>query len=167
MSRIGKKNAIRFGAVAIAILIFGGAFSVWALSTQATATAGVGDVDEDIGIESINTPGDVEFEDTFAGRPGEIDGGNLFTIEFDDNARDAYSAVVYLAETDLEGLRTFAMDFGDGIGNLTLENGRVEFEIEDTEGSYDINVNGGFYHAHPFQDLPDDIQFMIDIEPVV
>lgn len=170
-----KKNAIRFGAIAVAALLFVGIFSAWALSTQATADVTVGDVADDIGIESIDTPGDVTFEDTFAGRPGNIDGGNLFTINFEDDTAESYTAIVYLSETeDLDGIRTFGMEFEDTAGvefldgddTLTLENGRIALEIDPAEDPVEITVDGGFYHAHPFADLPEDIEFMIDIEPV-
>jgi len=168
-----KKNAIRFGALAVAALIFLGVFSAWALSTQATATATVGDVAEGGQIDDIST-GSVNFEDTIAGRPGDITDGTLFTIEFEDVEEgedpiaDTYEVVVYLADTELDGIRTFAMDFDNTEEALTLENGRIAFEVDFVDGgSVDVDVTGGFYHAYLFQETTENIDFMIDVEPAL
>ncbi|MFW6064907.1 MAG: hypothetical protein ACOC8Y_04965, partial [Candidatus Natronoplasma sp.] len=106
-----KKNAIRFGAIAIAILIFGGVFSVWALSTQATASAEVGDISSDDlvvdpGTDTVDEGGDTNLlQASVAGRPGSVATGyELFSIDDSSIPTDFegsdYSAIVYLTNGD-------------------------------------------------------------------
>ena len=179
-----KKNAIRFGAIAIAILIFGGAFSVWALSTQAEATAGVGEIHVD-GIdpqEGTDAAGDeILLEDSVAGRPGSLNTPyELYTIDEEgDGALDAeYTAIIYLTNGDElidEGIRYMTLDMvlenGDGeidTGTLTLENGMAGFNFDGSQAGEDLTVDivGGSYSTHPFADFDvGEVQFVIDIEP--
>jgi len=169
-----KKNAIRFGAIAIAILIVGGAFSVWALSTQAEASGTIGEVMED-GIEV--SPGDDDgtelLEDSVAGRPGTVNTPfELYTID-DTDALDGadYVAIVYLvngAELMDEGMRYLTLDFefNGQEQTLTLENGRVAFEFTegDLNGEESVEITGGSYGSHPFAEFNEDVEFVIDVE---
>ncbi|MBS3817787.1 MAG: hypothetical protein KGY76_09530 [Candidatus Thermoplasmatota archaeon] len=185
-----KKNAIRFGAIAIAILIFGGVFSVWALSTQATATAGIGSIQVD-GIkvsEGFNAKNDYELlEDSVAGRPGSLNASDdnpyeLYNIsETTDGALQAnYTAIVYLAngaELLDAGMRTMILDMnltysGTTIGNgtLTMENGKAAFTFNasnyDPANEMTVDIVGGSYSTHPWANFNGhDVKFVIDIAP--
>ena len=183
-----KKNAIRFGAIAIAILIVGGAFSVWALSTQATATAGIGEIHVDgIDPSAGDDSGTELLQDSVAGRPGSLNTPyELYTIGEDgDGALNAeYTAVIYLTNGDElidAGIRymTLDMELNDDddttdpidTGTLTLENGMAGFifdaETEDMGTGLTVDIVGGSYSTHPFADFTevDNVQFVIDIEP--
>ena len=187
-----KKNAIRFGAIAVAILIFGGAFSVWALSTQATASAGIGDVEVDgITVDPANND-DVLLENSIAGRPGSLDASDdepfeLYDISEDDGedgtgALDNYEyvATVYLlngAELVDAGMRhlTLEMELVDDAngdepvdtGAVTLEGGRATFVFDAEDIDATIQITGGAFGTYPFADFEDveNVEFIIDVEP--
>ncbi|MFW6144754.1 MAG: hypothetical protein ACOC55_04205 [Candidatus Natronoplasma sp.] len=185
-----KKNAIRFGALAVAILIFGGIFSVWALSTQATADAWVGDISsDDIVVEAgentaQGTNEKALLQTSVAGRPGSVATDyELFSI--DDSAvvgtdfeGSDYSAIVYLTNGDAlieDDVRHLTLDLVLEDSNegeldshtLTLENGRAALEF--TGGDIDagsVMIEGGSYGTYTFIDtLGTQPSFMIDVEP--
>jgi len=175
-----KKTAIRIGSLALALIILGSVFSVWALSTRATATAGVGTVADDA-IDVTGNDNAIMLEDSFAGRPGNVDGGDLFTIEVDTgHLASDYTATVYLTnayELVDEGMRSLVLRFNDGEDNdnlnaldahyLTLENSKLTFQLNNLGAGdiVNITVEGGSYQTHPFQDLETGPEFLIDIEP--
>jgi len=173
-----KKNAIRFGALAVAALLFLGVFSAWALSTQATAEAGIGEISVD-GISVDTDAPNTLLEDTIAGRPGNVaQHGGLFTLEEDGVNEAEFTAIVYLengADLMEEGLRSLTIDMeaadaeGDTTQTLTLENGRVAFYFEEDpfDTDLDIDINGGSYGTHPFAGNlgGETVDLMIDVEP--
>ena len=187
-----KKNAIRFGAIAIAILIVGGAFSVWALSTQAEAQAGIGEIEVDgITVEPGEDSEDELLEDSIAGRPGSLNledaEGNFDPFELydigdddDDGALENYEyvATVYLlngAELVDAGMRhlTLEMELVDVDGNevdtgaVTLEGGRATFVFDAEDIDATIQITGGAFGTYPFADFEDvdNVEFIIDVEP--
>ncbi|MFP4001696.1 MAG: hypothetical protein ACLFU5_07335 [Thermoplasmata archaeon] len=184
-----KKNAIRFGAIAIAILIFGGVFSVWALSTQATASAEVGDISSDDltvdpGTDTVDEGDTTLLQTSVAGRPGSVSTDyELFSIDDSDVVgtdfeESDYSAIVYLTNGDdliEDDVRHLTLDLvledtdGDELDShtLTLENGRAALEF--TGGDIDagsVMIEGGSYGTYTFIDtLSTQPSFMIDVEP--
>jgi len=178
-----KKNAIRFGAIAVAALLFLGVFSAWALGAQATATAGIGDVEVD-GL-TVSAAGEGEngatlLEDSIAGRPGTVATPyQLYEFNEDENyALNAeYTAMVYLVDAaDLadSGIRYMTLEIGlyeegddeegddletvdpidDGV--LTLENGHAGFTFDNdtvTVDNLEVHITGGSYGTHPLADL--------------
>lgn len=176
-----KKNAIRFGVIAVAILLFAGTLSVWALSTQATATAGVGTVQPDgITVSQGSGSGSQLLENSIAGKPGTVNTPfELYTIDDSEAVATDYTAIVYLTNgADLmdEGLRYMTLDIElqDDEGatvdshTLTLENGRVAFNF--TAGDIDsgsVTITGGTYGSYyPWADISSDVSFLIDVEGV-
>ncbi len=192
-----KKKVIRFGAIAVAIMIFGGVFSAWAFSTQAPATAGIGEILVDgLTVEPGANASEDEtlLEDSWAGSAGTVNANDtdpyeLYDIgEGEEDALDeaTYTSTVYLMNgADLmdAGIRYLTLDMnltdheGETIDNhtLTLENGRVQFTFtaEDLGGSGNIdgsvNITGGSYGTHTFAsfDTIESVEFLIDIEPGV
>ncbi|MBS3817488.1 MAG: hypothetical protein KGY76_08010 [Candidatus Thermoplasmatota archaeon] len=176
-----KKNAIRFGALAVAILIFGGIFSVWALSTQATAEGQVGYVQpEGISVSAGGSDGDQLLAPSVAGRPGQVNHPfELFNIDASDAVGAEYDAIIYLTNgADLmdDGLRYMTLDIAlnntdtntnIGTQTLTLENGRVNFTFK--PGAIDsfgkVEITGGTYGSYTFSgNIAGPVEFMIDVE---
>lgn len=186
-----KKNAIRFGALAVAILLFAGVFSVWALSSQAIAEGEIGDIH----VEGLDAQLESEFdadnpllEDSFAGRPGRVNDGQLFQIEAEGEFTADYTAAVHLINgADLmdEGLRYLTVDMAlvedsgdlpdpipeEQTGTLTLENGRAVFHLEEDtftteDDTRDVVVLGGTYGTYPFADFGAEttVELMLDVE---
>ncbi len=169
-----KKNAIRFGAIAVAALLFVGIFSAWALSTQETATAEVGIGDAPPGLEINDAgPGDL-ISDGIQGRPDSVNEEvDLFTVaKEEDNLFDGnYEVTVSIVNIDeiKNEYRYLNLDLEadeSDAGYLTLENGRVSFAIDSTDiedgDEVTISVEGGSYQA--IDDTATSVEFLIDVE---
>jgi len=188
-----KKNAIRFGALAVAALLFLGVFSAWAQGADAQASAEIGEIEVD-GIHVTDEADGILLEGSIAGRPGTVNADeespySLFEIsEDEDEALTGYEyiATVYLtngAELVEEGVRSLTLeiqlDDGDDDTNgltetavLTLDSGQASFTFEwdpPADETIDVDIIGGSWATYPFADFggtaEDTVDFMIDIEP--
>ncbi|MBS3781262.1 MAG: hypothetical protein KGY68_01480 [Candidatus Thermoplasmatota archaeon] len=167
-----EARLIRIIAFATAAIILFGSLSIWAVSTQEHAIAGVGELFEvEIqGNESVDgilkptseTSGNIE-EDK-----------HLFDVMMhEDYPRESMTGSLHLynageVEKHLNSLTVEFEADGEIIGNLTLSNGRFSFKI-DKGTSWDqisINTTGrGSYTRKPGAD-EFDLHFMLQIDEV-
>ncbi|MEF8836144.1 MAG: right-handed parallel beta-helix repeat-containing protein [Candidatus Thermoplasmatota archaeon] len=165
-----EKRIIRYSAFLVAVLLLGGGFSIWAVGTQVTVSVGVG---ETVDRVEINTPGDGKqlLSDGIWGRPGGIEyNGTMFEINTQSTDYVGnYVVTIYLVNADeaAQHFRYLNVEFdinGDS-KFLTLENGRVQWVIQSIgKDIIEVNVTGNGGYLAMSEGLPDDLEFLIDVE---
>jgi len=168
-----KPHVIRITAVLFAVILLFGSVSIWAVSTQERASVGVGDVFE-VDIEPNEEVEEI-LEPT-AGISGNIEEDkHLFDIILhEDYPRESISGSLHLfnsgeVEEHLQSLAIEMKAEDQTIGNLTLSNGRISFQVEngwDGEG-ISINTTGeGSYNRKEGSSGVFDLRFMIQVDEV-
>ncbi|MBS3817485.1 MAG: hypothetical protein KGY76_07995, partial [Candidatus Thermoplasmatota archaeon] len=172
MEKSKKEYGIRILVLVTAVLLFGGVFSVWALSTQERANAGVGDLYEvtiegNEGLERI-------LNSTTGSSGGVKQDKKLFDIIPDaDYPRDNITGSIHLfnggeVEKHLNSLTIELKADEKVIGNITLGHGQTSFQISEQNGwdQFTINTTGrGSYSRKPGAD-EFDLHFMVQIDEV-
>jgi len=173
-----KKKTIRYSAFLIAAILAIGSFSIWAMNTQATADATVDVGTAPAGLNVNGMSADLIVDGT-QGRPGSVEENeDLFTVQQQDEDyySGQYEVTVYLANADelVDHFRYLNINLTaenadsdvaeEGIGYITLENGRVSFAVEDgdvLDGDMTVSIAGGSYLAT--SNTVPDAEFLIDI----
>ncbi len=186
MKKINVKNGSKILTVVIAILLFGGVFSVWAFSTQRSARTGVGrikNVEELIDIEEGGNADNDDILGSFIGeKPGRIaDNYSLYeVIQLVDVAPvEKYEVTLYSTNViDLAShMRSLSMNITlqDETGryinhtHLTLEKGMVSFSVDGedfTEENLQVMVEGSHYGTYDWGWTgPEKAEFLLEVEP--
>ncbi|MEF8873888.1 MAG: hypothetical protein V5A88_04360 [Candidatus Thermoplasmatota archaeon] len=172
MKAKGKENGTRAIVALIAVLLFGGAFSVWALSTQEGVKVGVGDIYE------VNIEGNEDLQRILNSTTGSSGGVKQDKKLFDvtpgtDYPRNNITGSVHLynageVEKHLNSLTIELKADGKVIGNITLAHGETSFQISEGNGwdQFSINTTGrGSYSRKPDTDELE-LHFMVQIDEV-
>ncbi|MFP4609158.1 MAG: InlB B-repeat-containing protein [Candidatus Aenigmatarchaeota archaeon] len=167
-----EARLIRIIAFAIAAIILFGSLSIWAVSTQESAIADVGEIFE-VEIQG-NEDVDGILKPT-SGTSGNIEEDkHLFDVMMhEDYPRESITGSLHLYDAGKveEHLNSLTVEFeadGEIIGNLTLSNGRFSFQIDKGTSWDQISVNTtgrGSYTRKPGADQFD-LHFMLQIDEV-
>ncbi len=174
-----KENSVRALVVVIALLIFGGSFSVWAVSTQEQASVGVGEVYE------VDMEGNPELENILQPTTGDAGGieedKELFYFSSEEQQlRDTLQGTIYIynsgeVDGDLNELMIELKAEGEDIeeqvlGTLTLTEGSLNFHISIEDGwdgseiTLSTTGNGSYIRKEGVEAL--DLEFMLQVDEV-